>query len=82
MKHSTVDVLVAVLTYGGNGGVATCLPTHATWLSKITRAMSHDPRIGKISIRQYGDIPLSMERNRIVKDAKACLLYTSDAADE
>lgn len=71
MKHSTVDVLVAVLTYGGNGGVATCLPTHATWLSKITRAMSHDPRIGKISIRQYGDIPLSMERNRIVKDAKA-----------
>lgn len=71
MKQPTLDVLIAVLTYGGNGGVATCLPSHATWLSKITRAMSHDGRVGKIAVRQYGDIPLSMERNRIVKEAKA-----------
>ncbi len=70
MKNQTVDVLIAVLTYGGNGGVATCLPSHATWIAKNYAAMKADIRIGRVRVRQFGDIPLSMERNRIVKMAK------------
>jgi len=70
VKNQTVNVLIAILTYGGNGGVATCLPSHATWLAANFADMKKDPRIGKVRVKQYGDIPLSMERNRIVKTAK------------
>jgi predicted O-methyltransferase YrrM len=70
MQPAKLDVLVALLSYGGNGGVASVVPTHVPWFSKLFSELNQDNRIGKIAIKQFGDIPLSMERNRIVKTAK------------
>lgn len=65
-----LDVLVAMLAYGGNGGVATILPDIGLWLMKLQTQLNSDDRIGRVGIQRFGDIPLTMERNRIVKTAK------------
>lgn len=65
----TVDVLVAQLCYGGNGGVATIIPEVGDWLTSMALKAKDDPRIGRLVKRRYGDVPLTMERNRIVRDA-------------
>ena len=64
-----VDVLVAQLCYGGNGGVATIIPEVGDWLTSMALKAKDDPRIGRLVKRRYGDVPLTMERNRIVRDA-------------
>lgn len=66
---TTVDVLVAVLCYGGNGGVATIIPEIAFWLLGLQKKLGADPRIGRVAVRRYGDVPLTFERNRIARDA-------------
>jgi hypothetical protein len=83
MQKPKLDVLVAMLAYGGNGGVATVLPNHATWLASTSVKAERDDRIGRFDVRFYGDVPLSMERNRIVRDAMdggydAILMIDSD----
>jgi hypothetical protein len=83
MQKPKLDVLVAMLAYGGNGGVATVLPNHATWLASTSVKAAKDERIGRFDVRFYGDVPLSMERNRIVRDAMdggydAILMIDSD----
>jgi hypothetical protein len=70
MQKQKLDVMVVMFCYAGNGGVATVLPDIATWLTKVTRRMSDDDRIGRVGIKRAGDIPLTMERNRVVKEAK------------
>ena len=66
---TTVDVLVAVLCYGGNGGVATIIPEIAFWLLGLQKKLVADQRIGRVEVRRYGDVPLTFERNRISRDA-------------
>lgn len=83
MQLPKLDVLVAMLAYGGNGGVATVLPNHATWLASTSVKAAKDERIGRFDVRFFGDIPLSMERNRIVRAAMdggydAILMIDSD----
>ena len=65
-----VDVLIALFAYAGNGGVAAILPEIALWLVELTGKLRSDQRIGRIGIRKFGDVPLTMERNRVVKVAK------------
>ena len=69
MQKPKLKVLVAMFAYAGNGGVATVLPSIATWLAKT--CANTGPHVEGISVKQYGDIPLTMERNRVVRDAKA-----------
>lgn len=64
-----VDVLIAQFSYAGNGGVAAVLPELATWLASLTQTLRDDDRIGRVAVKRYGDIPLTMERNRVVRDA-------------
>lgn len=66
---TTVDVLICCLAYGGNGGVATLIPEIAFWLVKLRGVLASDPRIGRVELKKYGDVPLTMERNRMVRDA-------------
>lgn len=87
MKPMQLDVLVALFAYGGNGGVATLLPEIAMWLAHNSHEMKADPRIGRIGVRRFGDIPLTMERNKVVKYAKdngfdAILMIDSDNAPD
>lgn len=70
MQKQKLDVLIAMFAYAGNGGVATVLPDIAVWLAKRYKEMDADERIGRVAVKKYGDIPLTMERNRVVKDAK------------
>ena len=64
-----VDVLIAQFAYAGNGGVASILPELGTWLASLTQTLTKDDRIGRVAVKRYGDIPLTMERNRVVRDA-------------
>lgn len=70
MTPAKLDVLVAFLSYGGNGSVGMQLPEITTWFAKNFVEMKADERIGRIAAKRFGDVPLSMERNRIVKTAK------------
>ena len=65
-----LDVLIAMFAYAGNGGVRTVLPEIALWLAKASGTMAKDERIGRVGTQVYGDIPLTMERNKVVRDAK------------
>jgi hypothetical protein len=67
---SQVDVLVACLAYGGNGGIATVQIDLAFWLMRLAVTIKADPRISRVQVRKYGDVPLTMERNRIAKEAR------------
>ena len=69
MTPMKLDVLVACLAYGGNGGIATILPDIAFWLAKTAVAVHKDDRVGRFEFKQFGDIPLTMARNSIVKYA-------------
>lgn len=64
-----VDVLVAQFCYAGNGGVAAILPELGTWLVSLCQTLSKDDRVGRVHVKRYGDVPLTMERNRVVRDA-------------
>lgn len=83
MTPMKLDVLIASFCYAGNGGVATVLPEIAFWLPKVVSEMQADERIGRVACRRYGDIPLTMERNKVVADAieggyDAILMLDSD----
>lgn len=71
MQKPKLDVLVALYAFGGNGGVATSLPSHVTWMAKTAIAADKDERVGRFDIKVFGDIPLDMERNRTVEYAIA-----------
>lgn len=70
MTPMKLDVLVAMLAYGGNGGVATILPDIGLWLMKLQKEFDSDDRVGRVGIQRFGGIPLTDERNKIVSTAK------------
>jgi hypothetical protein len=70
MQKAKLKIFFAQLCYSGNGGVATVLPDYVPWFAKVYKQLSADPRIEQVAIKQFGDIPLDVERNRIVFDAK------------
>jgi hypothetical protein len=69
MQKPKLDVLVVFFAFGGNGSVGMQLPQITTWFAKIHEWMKQDERIGRVACITGGDIPLSMERNRMVKKA-------------
>lgn len=71
MEPMKLDVLFAFFAYGGNGGIAMQLPEISMWFSQLCLDLRDDPRIGRWGVQRFGDIPLTMERNRAVATAKA-----------
>jgi len=69
MQKPKLDVLVVFFAFGGNGSVGMQLPQITTWFAKLHEWMKKDERIGRIACVTAGDIPLSMERNKMVKKA-------------
>jgi hypothetical protein len=69
MQKPKLDVLVVFFAFGGNGSVGMQLPQITTWFAKLHQWMKQDERIGRIACVTAGDIPLSMERNKMVKKA-------------
>lgn len=70
MQAAKLDIYIAFLAYGGNGGIGMQLPEITLWYAKTLVEMQQDKRIGKILTKKFGDIPLTMERNRAVRCAK------------
>ncbi|NLX55062.1 MAG: class I SAM-dependent methyltransferase [Planctomycetaceae bacterium] len=70
MQPMKLDVLFAFLAYGGNGGIGMQLPEITLWYAQTLVEIQKDNRIGKIYAKKFGDIPLTMERNRAVRCAK------------
>jgi len=65
-----LDIFFAMYAFGGNGSVGMQLPEITLWYAKTISEMSKDERIGRIEVNRFGDIPLTMERNRSVRMAK------------
>lgn len=85
MKKAQVSVYVALFAYGGNGGVASLIPEIAIWLAKIWHQMRTDERIDKTWVKVYADTPITMTRNRALRDAKqigADLILMIDSDNE
>ena len=70
MQTPKLDVFVAFLTFGGNGSVSTIIPSHSDWLAETAVKAANDPRVGRFEWARFGDIPLDIERNKIVEHAK------------
>lgn len=70
MKKAQCNVYVALFCYGGNGGLAMMAPELGIWLAKTYYEMKNDERIGSVGIKIYSDTPITMTRNRAVRDAK------------
>jgi hypothetical protein len=70
MQVPKLDVFVAFLTFGGNGSVSTIIPSHSDWLAETALKASKDERVGRFDWGRFGDIPLDVERNKIVQYAK------------
>lgn len=70
MTPAKLDILFAFFVYAGNGGVAMQLPDITTWFAKRSMELAKDPRVGRVGVKRFGDVPLTMERNRVVRTAK------------
>jgi len=66
----TLDVMACFPSYGGNGGVAAEHPDIREWWVETRDAMKADPRVNKVVSKTYNDTPITMIRNRMVRDAR------------
>ena len=71
MQPAKVSIAVALFAYGGNGGTASLIPEIAIYLAKIWHQLKLDPRVDRLGVQVYADTPVTMTRNRAVRDAKA-----------
>lgn len=72
MKPAKVGVFIAMYAYGGNGGTASLIPEIALYLAKIWHQLKLDDRIdqSRLAVKVYSDTPITMTRNRAVRDAQ------------
>ena len=67
--QAKLDVMVAMFCYAGNGGVRMVYHELVSWFAKTYHQMLSDERIGRVRVMYPGDVPLTMERNRVVATA-------------
>lgn len=66
MTPARVNVLLAQMAYGGNGGISMMLPEMAEWVTETVIKMKADPRIDKIGRQTFSDTPITHSRNKAV----------------
>ena len=66
-----LDVLFAFPAYGGNGGTSNETPNIRQWMMSINQKLHDDERIGKLHEITLSDTPITMVRNRFVREARA-----------
>ncbi len=69
MQPARINILIACFAYGGNGGTSSIIPEIAIWLTKTYYQMKQDTRIDKVAIKVYSDTPITLTRNRAIRDA-------------
>lgn len=70
MTHLKLTVCFATFSYGGNGGVSSECPQVGRWLARAIMAAKAEPRIGEVCDIDLCDTPITMNRNRAVKQAR------------
>jgi len=64
-----LNVYFAFFSFGGNGGVSMSHPSIRSWFATTLLTAKKDERIDKAMEADYSDTPLTMTRNRSVRDA-------------
>ena len=87
MQPRKLDILVATFCYGGVGASRNTTPDSFEWLLKNVPKWREDERIGRIAQRDFGDTPITMNRNAAVKFARdngfdLLLMIDSDQAPD
>lgn len=70
MVPAKVNFAIALFAYGGNGGVSSLIPEIAIYLAKLYHKLKLDDRVNRVGVQVYSDTPITMTRNRAVKDAR------------
>ena len=66
-----LDLFIGVPSYGGNGGISSEHPDIREWMVDLMLGIKEDPRIGRVYTKTISDTPVTMVRNRFVKEARA-----------
>src|SRR5688572_10338908 len=70
MTPAKVKVGFAFFAYSGNGGVASTIPEISLYFAKAYYQMKTNPLVESVGAHVYCDTPITMTRNRAVRDAK------------
>lgn len=65
-----LNVLICFPAYGGNGGISSEVPDVRKWMCNVLMDTQDDERIGWVETYTVGDTPITMVRNRFVKEAR------------
>jgi len=69
MQPRKLDVALATYNYGGNGATPCTSPDVYKWIMETSHIAEADERIGHFDLNEYCDTPITMVRNRSVRDA-------------
>lgn len=70
MTPRKLKVCFATFPYGGNGATAKEHPDIRDWLIETIWKARHDERIDTVDLADYCDTPITMTRNRAVREAQ------------
>lgn len=71
MQPAKVNVLIGQFCYSGNGGFASILPHIGDWWAKVYHEMMADERINVVAKVNLSDTPITMTRNKLLRQAVA-----------
>lgn len=69
MQPRKLDILLAQFSYGGNGGFQSEHPDVGRYIARLGIDSRDDDRIGRFKVKEFADTPITMCRNRAVKEA-------------
>lgn len=70
MLPRKLSVMFATFPYGGNGSTSSETPEVRRWMIDSVTAARNDPRIYAVSVGDFSDTPITMTRNRAVREAR------------
>lgn len=70
MTPAKVSVRLVLFAYGGNGGVSSIIPQLAIWVAQAIAKLKADHRVDRVGWEIYSDTPITMTRNRAIREAR------------
>lgn len=65
-----LSCLFVFFSYGGHSGMPAEHPSCREFVTQIQSQTHNDPRIDRIEMKTYSDTPITMTRNKAIKDAR------------
>ena len=76
-----LDLFIGIPSYGGNGGISSEHPDIREWMVDLMLRLKEEPRIGRVFTKTISDTPVTMVRNRFVREARAAKCHLLLMAD-